>query len=89
MKETNLCVDSLSIYKNEINLRLLAHSSVYSPEDLLLFCKDRVDIKTCSETHLDTSLSIYDIFDTMTSNVQVLAEMCEVIGFFFLELVFF
>ncbi|GFR58785.1 hypothetical protein ElyMa_001777000 [Elysia marginata] len=49
---------------------------------LLTFCKDDVDIEKCATTHLDTSISIYDIFDTMTTNVSRLEEMCENTSFY-------
>ncbi|GFR58787.1 hypothetical protein ElyMa_001777100 [Elysia marginata] len=45
--------------------------------DLLVFCRDHMNIENCARTNADTSLSLYDIFDTMTTNVSSLEEMCQ------------
>ncbi|KAK3709169.1 hypothetical protein RRG08_030848 [Elysia crispata] len=48
-----------------------------SSHDLLTFCRDYVDIENCAKTHSDPTFSLYDIYDTMTTNVSQLEQMCE------------
>ncbi|KAK3709165.1 hypothetical protein RRG08_030845 [Elysia crispata] len=42
----------------------------------LLSCRD--DIENCATTHLDTNLSLYDIFELMKTNISRLEQMCEI-----------
>ncbi|GFR58789.1 hypothetical protein ElyMa_001777200 [Elysia marginata] len=58
----------------ELPGRLFASTDVSND---LLKCRDEVGIETCATTHLDTSLSLYDIFDMMTTNVSRVEAMCK------------
>ena len=50
----------------------------FTEDNLLTFCRDSVDIEGCARTHLETSLTLFELFDIMTRDVARLERMCEV-----------
>lgn len=58
-------------------LILLDQCSCTEVYDDLLKCRDEVDIENCATSLLDTSISINDVFNLITTNITRVEEMCQ------------